>query len=72
MDDEEAVTQAIAVVLKSTPDTGVAYDRAQVPSKQQVDNGKPRVDGITGEECRGGTTFQREAADSQNRPDCAA
>jgi hypothetical protein len=37
-----------------------------------VDNGKPRVDGITGEECRGGTTFQREAADSQNRPDCAA
>ena len=70
--DEEAVTQAIAIVLRSIPDSGAAYDCAQAPSKQQVDNGKPRVGGITGEECRGGTTFQREAADSQNRSYCAA
>src|SRR5260370_17131297 len=72
VDDEEAATQAVAVVLKSTPDTGAAPDRAQAPSKQQVHNGKPRVDVITGEECRCGTTFQREAADWQNRSYCAA
>jgi hypothetical protein len=35
VDDEEAVTQAIAVVLKSSPDTSAAYDRAQAFSKQR-------------------------------------